>query len=341
MTSLSAEDNKLVVLARATRTRAGAAEGAALRDLDGRTYAAATVDLPSLQVSAVGVAVGMAVASGAKGLEAVVVLTESELSPAISRSSATSPEPGSPCSGARRPERSRRPAPPDRAPGLRGWQDQEWRTCAYGCSHQLVGGASDFVRDRAARRGGSPSPEVVRRRAHRCAGAPREAHVQPVPPARRGRQRRAGRLGARWRDQRRPGGPHGRRAGDVHLRGPRRRHPAPRPDPVRGPAAAHDHPRRGRHRARHRVHVVPQRAAARVGPRDGHLHRCRRGGHGHGGQRARRAVRDLPQLLRLAGLRDPAAHRARAGQVPRRPAARPVRRHRGPAGRDRDRHRHR
>ena len=80
MTSLSAEDNKLVVLARATRARAGAAEGAALRDLDGRTYAAATVDLPSLQVSAVGVAVGMAVASGAHGVEAVVVLTGAELS---------------------------------------------------------------------------------------------------------------------------------------------------------------------------------------------------------------------------------------------------------------------
>jgi hypothetical protein len=80
VTSLSAEDNKLVVLARATRARAGAAEGAALRDLDGRTYAAATVDLPSLQVSAVGVAVGMAVASGAKGVEAVVVLTGAGLS---------------------------------------------------------------------------------------------------------------------------------------------------------------------------------------------------------------------------------------------------------------------
>jgi hypothetical protein len=80
VTSLPEEDNKLVVLARATRTRAGAAEGAALRDLDGRTYAAATVDLPSLQVSAVGVAVGMAVASGAQGLEAVVVLTAGELS---------------------------------------------------------------------------------------------------------------------------------------------------------------------------------------------------------------------------------------------------------------------
>ena len=73
---LSPEDAKLVTLARATRARTGAAEGAAVRDLDGRTYAAATVDLPSLQVSAVGVCVAMAVASGARGLEAAVVLTE-------------------------------------------------------------------------------------------------------------------------------------------------------------------------------------------------------------------------------------------------------------------------
>lgn len=73
---LSAEDRKLVTLARATRARTHAAEGAALRDADGRTYAGATVDLPSLQVSAVGVCVAMAVASGAKGVEAAVVLTD-------------------------------------------------------------------------------------------------------------------------------------------------------------------------------------------------------------------------------------------------------------------------
>ncbi len=72
---LSAEDQKLVTLARATRARTNAAEGAAVRDLDGRTYAAATVDLPSLTISAVGGCIAMAVASGAKGLEAVVVLT--------------------------------------------------------------------------------------------------------------------------------------------------------------------------------------------------------------------------------------------------------------------------
>ena len=82
MTSLPPEDNKLVVLAKATRARTGAAEGAALRDLDGRTYAGATVDLPSLKVSAVGVVVSMAVASGAKGAEAVVVLTDGEVAPA-------------------------------------------------------------------------------------------------------------------------------------------------------------------------------------------------------------------------------------------------------------------
>ena len=73
--SLSAEDHKLVVLARSTRARTGAPQGAALRDLDGRTYAAATVDLPSLQVSALGVAVAMAVTSGARGVEAAVLLT--------------------------------------------------------------------------------------------------------------------------------------------------------------------------------------------------------------------------------------------------------------------------
>lgn len=73
---LSAEDRKLVTLARATRARTGAAQGAAVRDQDGRTYAAATVALPSLSVSALGVCVAMAVSSGAKSLEAAVVLGE-------------------------------------------------------------------------------------------------------------------------------------------------------------------------------------------------------------------------------------------------------------------------
>jgi len=78
MADLSAEDAKLVTLARATRARVRTAEGAACRDSDGRTYAAATVDLPSLRLSAVQVCVAMAVASGSRGLEAAVVLTEAD-----------------------------------------------------------------------------------------------------------------------------------------------------------------------------------------------------------------------------------------------------------------------
>lgn len=77
---LSAEDRKLITLARATRARTRAAEGAAVRDTDGRTYAGATVDLPSLKVSAIGVCIAMATSSGSQGLEAVVLMGAPEVS---------------------------------------------------------------------------------------------------------------------------------------------------------------------------------------------------------------------------------------------------------------------
>ena len=73
---LSAEDTKLVTLARSARARVGALEGAAVRDQDGRTYAAATVALPSLAITALQLAVASAVASGATKLEAAAVVTE-------------------------------------------------------------------------------------------------------------------------------------------------------------------------------------------------------------------------------------------------------------------------
>jgi hypothetical protein len=73
---LEAEDLKLVTLARAARARVGAIEGAAVRDQDGRTYAAATVALPSLGLSALQAAVAAAVAAGARSLEAAAVVTE-------------------------------------------------------------------------------------------------------------------------------------------------------------------------------------------------------------------------------------------------------------------------
>lgn len=70
----SAEDAKLVTLARAARARTRAEQGAAVRDGDGRTYVAATVALPSLRLSALQTAVAMAVSSGARTLEAAIVL---------------------------------------------------------------------------------------------------------------------------------------------------------------------------------------------------------------------------------------------------------------------------
>jgi hypothetical protein len=73
---MDSEDAKIVTLARASRVRTNAAEGACVRDRDGRTYAAVTVALPSLNLSAIQGAVAMAISSGADGLEAVAVVTD-------------------------------------------------------------------------------------------------------------------------------------------------------------------------------------------------------------------------------------------------------------------------
>ena len=67
------EDAKIISLARSALVRTAATQGACVRDLDGRTYAASAVSLPHLSLSAVAVAVAMAVSSGAAGLEAVAV----------------------------------------------------------------------------------------------------------------------------------------------------------------------------------------------------------------------------------------------------------------------------
>lgn len=74
--ALDPEDRKIVTLARSARARNGVPEGAAVRDETGRTYVAGTVDLPSLRLSALRTAVAMAVASGAKSLEAAAVVSE-------------------------------------------------------------------------------------------------------------------------------------------------------------------------------------------------------------------------------------------------------------------------
>ncbi|ASU84811.1 cytidine deaminase [Nocardiopsis gilva YIM 90087] len=75
---LDPEDEKLITLARASRARNGAREGAAVRDETGRTYVATTVDLPALRLSALQAAVAAAVSSEAERLEAAVVVTDAD-----------------------------------------------------------------------------------------------------------------------------------------------------------------------------------------------------------------------------------------------------------------------
>lgn len=83
------EDLKLVTLARGARLRAhvphtGVAAGAAVRDVDGRTYAAATVENsdPALTTTALRAAVVAAASSGARAFEAAAVVSVGDLAPA-------------------------------------------------------------------------------------------------------------------------------------------------------------------------------------------------------------------------------------------------------------------
>jgi cytidine deaminase len=75
---LDREDAKLLTLARSARARSRAAEGAAVRDDIGRTYAAATVALPSLRLTALQAAVAAALSSGSDRIEVVLVLGDAD-----------------------------------------------------------------------------------------------------------------------------------------------------------------------------------------------------------------------------------------------------------------------
>jgi cytidine deaminase len=74
MTELDEQDAKLVTLARGARGRVSAATGAALRDETGRTYSSANVELSSVRISALVLVVAQAAASGARGVEAAVLV---------------------------------------------------------------------------------------------------------------------------------------------------------------------------------------------------------------------------------------------------------------------------
>ena len=74
--ALDPEDAKLVTLARGARGRISAAQGAAVRDEMGRTYAGASVTSGALVLTALGLAVAQAIAAGARGLECAVICGE-------------------------------------------------------------------------------------------------------------------------------------------------------------------------------------------------------------------------------------------------------------------------
>jgi len=80
---LNAEDTKLVVLARAAMAHAEADSGAAVRDIDGRTYAAAPVTLSTLGLTGLQAAVAAAASSGATGLAAAVLVAGSVDDPGV------------------------------------------------------------------------------------------------------------------------------------------------------------------------------------------------------------------------------------------------------------------
>lgn len=73
--SQSAEDGKLLTLARSARARTRAPSAAAVRDETGRTYVGVDVALPTLRLSALQLCVAQAVAGGSTGLEAAAVVT--------------------------------------------------------------------------------------------------------------------------------------------------------------------------------------------------------------------------------------------------------------------------
>jgi hypothetical protein len=77
VTDLDPEDQKIITLARSARARTGAPEGAAVRDTDGRTYAATTVALPSLKLTALQAAVAAASKPSAPLDTAAAVVTAS------------------------------------------------------------------------------------------------------------------------------------------------------------------------------------------------------------------------------------------------------------------------
>ena len=107
-----------------------------------------------------------------------------------------------------------------------------------------------------------------------------QTHLEPVPATHRRAGGRARRVRSDRGDLDRPGGPDRGRAGHVQLRDAGRGDPPARPDAAGGAAAEDHHAGRRGDRPGHRVQLVPQRPAARVGAGAGPADRSRRATHG-------------------------------------------------------------
>ena len=70
------ENEKLQILAKSTAIRLERSQGAAVRDLTGRTYTATNVSLPSLTLDALEATLAAAISSGASGIEAFSIWGE-------------------------------------------------------------------------------------------------------------------------------------------------------------------------------------------------------------------------------------------------------------------------
>jgi cytidine deaminase len=99
MNDLTEEDTKLIALAKQARARIQAIEGAAVRDDTGRSYSGATVELASIHLSALQLAIAQAVAAGARDIEAAVVITSTDDIPTeVVHDASTTPTPVYLCS---------------------------------------------------------------------------------------------------------------------------------------------------------------------------------------------------------------------------------------------------
>lgn len=74
---MTTDAEHLIARARTARTHNAASSGACVRDMDGQTYVATNIGLPSLRISSLQLAVAMAVSAGADAIQDAAVVSDS------------------------------------------------------------------------------------------------------------------------------------------------------------------------------------------------------------------------------------------------------------------------